>query len=589
MRRFILIACVFTALAQAAPAQITFPSSKETNSIVTILSDGLSEPSSLASQVLSEISLAVDKEGDLRVLSVNGYGGPVNVRDLLLLRNTDLAILNNDVLAYLDLAKALPDARKKVRLIAPLFHQSVFLFARQNVKSIDDLRGRKIGVSASHTSRGLTAKTIFGLLKINAEFVELEDKELAKRIKGDLDAVLVFEKDLPDLKTLGVSPGAYRLLPIPAAGPLAKVYLAKKLGKDTIAGFGPGETLETVQVTTLLTAFDWNAKQGRYPDVVNFVQKFFALLPQMRTRNPGSPFSRTDVKIEVPGWVRFGPSEAMVAAAPAVAPQENVSRPVVSAAQPNPGAEALRLVVVARPPLTDAQKEDGGVTSKLLIDALDAAGMPTSLQWVDGERTLLESLLTSKTGDVGLFWQTPNCDSLHDPSASEASLCDRAVLSEPLMQVVIGVFTRLDTPLDPQGAEAAQVRTLCVPESQSIPSEALAAIPWIKAAAVKTLRPRTLIDCFAAVDRREADAAISIEPEGRFVIERLKLSQTLQISQRPGVTTGLHAVVAKDNPRQAQLIKSINEAIAKFRSSDRYAAIMASHLADLTGMPAKMP
>jgi hypothetical protein len=260
-----------------------------------------------------------------------------------------------------------------------------------------------------------------------------------------------------------------------------------------------------------------------------------------------------------------------------------------SGAGPMQAADGLRLLVVAHPPLTNAQQGDGGVALKLLTDALDTAGMRISVQWVDGERTLLDDLLTGGTSDAGLFWQTPNCETPRDQTATEATLCDRAVLSEPLMQVVIGVFTRLDTSLDPSSADAPQDRILCVPENQPVSMDALATIPWIKAATIKMLRPKTLIDCLAAVDRHEADALIAAEPEGRFAIEKLKLAQTLQISQRPAATTGLHAIVAKDNPRQVQLIKTINDAIAKFRSSDRYAAVMASHLADLTGSVVKAP
>ncbi len=586
MFRLILSVSLALALSHAAEGQINFPSSKGTNSVVTILSDGLSEPNSMASQILGEISVALDKESDLRVLSVNGYGGPVNIRDLLQLRGADLAIVNNDVLAYLDLAKALPEARRKIRLIAPLFNQDVFLLGRQNIKSIDDLRGRKVGVQASHPSRAVTAKTIFGLLKINVDFVELDDRELAKRASGDLDAILLFDRDLGGSKSLGIAPGSYRLLSIPTAGPLAQVYLPRKLGKTSIAGFSSGEAFETVQVSTVLAAFDWSAKQGRYPDVVSFVQKFFALLPQMRAANPASPFSRTEVKTALPGWERFGPAEAPIASARPLSAQE------ARAPQPAPGNEPavpLRLLVVARPPLTDAQRPDGGVTLKILADALEAAGTPISIQWVDGEKTLLDGLLTSKTGDAGLFWQTPNCDAPRDQSASEATLCDRAIVSEPLMQVVIGVFTRLDTALDPDAAGASEDRVLCLPEGQPVPNGVLDSIPWLKSATIKMFRPKTLVDCLAALDRHEADALISVEPEARFVIEKLKLSQSLQISQRPGATTGLHVVVAKDNPLQAKIIQNINDALAKFRSSDRYAAVMASHLADLTGSSVKAP
>jgi hypothetical protein len=72
-----------------------------------------------------------------------------------------------------------------------------------------------------------------------------------------------------------------------------------------------------------------------------------------------------------------------------------------------------------------------------------------------------------------------------------------------------------------------------VPESQPLPGAAVAAIPWIKAASVKTpgqknkaasvktLRPKTMIDCLAAVDRHEADALVALEPEARLAIEKL--------------------------------------------------------------------
>jgi ABC-type amino acid transport substrate-binding protein len=574
MRWLSLLLLPLLALPHQGYSQVVFPSSKPTNSIVTILSDGISEPNSPATQILGEISLTLDKESDLRVLAVNGYGGAVNIRDLLQLRGADLAVVNNDVLAYLDLAKTLPEARRRVRLVAPLYHQTVLLFGRETVKSIDDLKGRKVGVSADRPSRGVTAKTILGLLKIDAEVIELEDKELARRASQDLDALLLFEGDLRGYKASGVFPSTYHPVSIPPDGALAKAYLPKR--KSAADG---ADAFQSVQVSTLLVAFDWNARQGRYPDVVAFVDKFFALLPAMRSRFPNSPLSATDVRVTIPGWQRFGPAESLAAgAAPPPVPRAEAQ----IENQPLSLSDSLKVAVVSRPPLTSRGREDGGVALKLFTDALAAAGIPVAVQWVDGERMLLDSLLASKTADIGLFWQSPNCDAPREPSATEAALCDMTSVSEPLMQVTLGVFTRLDWALDPKNADADQ-RTLCIPESQTVPAEAVSAIAWMEASTAKIIRPRTLIDCLAAVDRRDANGLIAIEPEGRFTIEKLKLSQTLQLSQRLGATVGLHAVVAKENADQAKILQKINDALTKLRSSDRFAAIMTSHLADLTG------
>jgi len=582
MRFFIIIAGLFTALTFSALAQISLPPARQPNSIVTVLSDELSEPGSPASKILSELSVTLDKEGEVRLLSASGYGGPANARDLLQLRGADLAIINSDVLAYLDLANALPEARRKIRLVAPLLQQSVLLFAKKDFKSIAELRGRKIAVPADRPSRGVTAKTIFGLMKIEAEFVELSVKDLARR-SNELDALVIYEPDLPGLRSWGITPATHQLLPIPAAGPLAAVYIPKK-STNLVSGFGPAGPFETVQVETLLTAFDWGPKQGRYADVVSFVSKFFALVPQFRANFPRSPFSKIDVKLNVPGWKRYGPAETLAVAAPAPTVKDGLIN-----IEDAPSADSLRIVAVERPPLTNSHGKDGGVALKILTAAMGGAGLPFSVQWVQSERALLDALVTNKTADAGIFWETTNCDAPSNQSEMQAELCDHAVQTEPVMQAVVAVFTRLDMPLDPKAADSPQSRTLCIPPSQSLPEDLIAEIPWLKGASLKKLRPKTLIDCLAALDAHEADAVIAVEPEARFTIEKLKLAASFQVSQRPGLTTGLHVVVAKDNPHQAQLVQSINSALAKFRASSQYSEVMASHLADLTGSAPRQP
>jgi len=560
---------------KAAARPVTAPHS------VTILSDGTSDPNGAASQVLSEIAITLDKESNLRVLSMSGYGGATNARDLLQLRGADLSVVNHDVLAYLDLSQTLPEARRKIRLIAPLFHQRVLLFARQNVKTIEELKGRKVGISSERTSRGVTAKTVFGSLKMNVEFVELDNKDFANR--ADLDAILIFENDLPDLKALGISPRTYHLLSIPASnGPLTKVYLPVNLGKEPVLGFNSDQAIETIQVSTVLAAFDWGPKQGRYADVVSFVEKFFALLPKMRKAYPNSPVARIDIKTMPPGWQRFAPAQTFTASTPGATGKEASQAPLWNA-EALPAKEPLRLLALSHPPLTDAQQADGGVALKLLTEALESTNVGVSVQWADGEKAFLEGLLSNKA-DAGIFWQSLNCDAPGEQSASGAVVCDRTAFSEPVMLAVLGVFTRLDAQL----STPSSLRTLCIPESQPISEGTLDSIPWLKGAQVKMLRMKTVIDCIAALDRHEAEALIALEPEGRFVIEKLKL-QSLQLSQRIETPMGLHVLVEKANPRQAILLQTINEALSKFRASSGYSQVIASHISDLTGSTARMP
>lgn len=586
MRSFILAAGLFAGLLSQAFAQNTLPAPKAASRLVTVLSDGLSEPAGPGSQVLSELSIALDRDSDVRVLSINGYGGAANARDLIQLRGTDFAILNNDVLSFLDLEAMLPEARKKIKLVAPLVHQRVLLFAKRDIKGIDGLRGRKVGILANLPSRDITVKTIFGSLKIAIEIVAADP---AKKPQ-ELDAVLLYEKDLPALQAFGITSATHRLLPIPATGPLAATYLPRKLGKGTLPGFD-AEGLDTVQVTTLLAAFDWTAKAVRYADAITLADRIFAIAPKFRQRNPNSPFSGTDIRTPLPGWKYFGPAEVLAKAAPAAPAKDDtlvLAMPALSASSSSsPASNTLRIMAVRRPPLLNSADKDGGLLLKILTAALEAAGVPVAVQWTDSEKVLLGELATSKTADIGLFFQAPQCDTPTNQSALEAGICDQAALTDPLMQAVIAVFTPLDMPLDPKSPGAVLNQTLCIPDNQTVPDGTLEEIPWIKGASVKIMRPKSLVNCLVALQQHEATGLIAIEPEVRFTVEKLALTQSFQIAQRPGATVGLHAAIAKENPRQAELIQTVNEALAKFKASSAYSQVIAAHIADLTGTQVK--
>ncbi len=288
-----------------------------------------------------------------------------------------------------------------------------------------------------------------------------------------------------------------------------------------------------------------------------------------------------------PGWQRFAPAEPLAVSAPGVPVKEPPQAPILSA-EPRATRQSVRLLALSHPPLTDARQADGGVALKLLTKALETAGADVSVQWADGEKAFLEGLLAGKA-DAGVYWLTSNCDAPSDQSASEAIVCDRTAFSEPIMHAIVAVFTRIDTPLSAESGQEGQVRTLCTPESHPVPEQVRDAMPWLKGAQVKALRLKTVIDCIAALDRHETDALITLEPEGRFVIEKLKLSQSLQLTQKIAAPAGLHALVAKDNPERANLLQAINKALADFKASNGFAEVMASHIADLTGAAARTP
>jgi len=137
-----IMAVVIGLLAPAAHAQRPDNRGMVGVGTVTILTDGIAEPRSQAAQAVNELAGPLSEIGKMRVLPIAGRGAAANVRDLLYLRGIDLAILNSDVLAFLDETRQYPDARRRIRYVTHLLDQQIYLLVRKEFGAIEDLRGR---------------------------------------------------------------------------------------------------------------------------------------------------------------------------------------------------------------------------------------------------------------------------------------------------------------------------------------------------------------------------------------------------------------------------------------------------------------
>ncbi len=587
MRALFAVAAIFAFFAaehDGALGQDGASQQKPAPRIVTILSDTLAQPDSKAARMLGEVALSIDRDGDMRVLTVAGYGGTQNVSDLLQLRGADLAVLNNDIFAYLALARELPDAPRRIRLVTSLFTQAGFVFARRGIDTVEALAGRKVCVPAK-TDQVLSATTIFALLNVKATIRELEADDF-KTAASTCDAIFLYEQNLKALESGRITPAEFQLVSIPAADALNKIYTLKTLKTETLGAFASAD-ITTVQVTTVLASYNWAPNKTRYLDAVAFVEKLFRKILADRAAKADTPLARVDIaKVPTGGWQRFPPAATLVASLdlPALAAAEPAKVPFFPAAREPQATATISIGAVVRPPLINGQQEKGGVLLDLFLRSMAGAGIEAKVTLAQSERELFESVLATRSLDVGLFWQTPYCEMHGGQSALEAFLCDRAEFSDPLMHMVLGIFTRIDAQLSKAGAAAeATSRVICIPESLSVPKEMLSSIAWLEGQTVRYLRPKVLIECLAALSRREADAMIAIEPETRFAIERLKLSGELHLSQKLSTPLALHAFVSKENPNLARLLADLNGALSEFRESQGYAAVLSAYLSELAG------
>src|SRR5262245_57737159 len=171
--------------------------------MVTVLTDGIAEPSGQGTLAINELAARLGQIGKMRLLPIAGHGGAENVRDLLYLRGIDLAILNSDILAYLDQVRKYPDARRSIRYVTHLLDQKVYLLARKQFSNIEDLRGRKVIVLSQGGGSYTTAVALFGLLKIEVMLQSPgPDAVLGDAGFPDFDAALLLGSELSRLRLI---------------------------------------------------------------------------------------------------------------------------------------------------------------------------------------------------------------------------------------------------------------------------------------------------------------------------------------------------------------------------------------------------
>src|SRR6478735_9238724 len=92
----------------------------------------------------NEMAEVLDDGDNLRVIPIVTYGAASNMDDLLYLRQVDVAVTQADVFEYFRSQRKLSNLPYRVNYIVRLPISEVHLLARTDIKTIEDLRGKKV-------------------------------------------------------------------------------------------------------------------------------------------------------------------------------------------------------------------------------------------------------------------------------------------------------------------------------------------------------------------------------------------------------------------------------------------------------------
>jgi hypothetical protein len=256
--------------------------------------------------------------------------------------------------------------------------------------------------------------------------------------------------------------------------------------------------------------------------------------------------------------------------------------------QGQPGATdkgKVRILAVARIPLADEHLAEGGLIVALVRASLAQsgpggyAGTELDLRWVKSAPTPPQ--LDAQRTEVTLPVEGPSCDEPNVLTHSLAVLCDGAVFSDPLLQVVVGLFAPASSTFKFDTDKAIVGKTICVAQDHDVASLNGGGRSWVSLKQVTVLRRQTLLDCLVEVQVGAAHAFAAPDLEGRFLLTRLGLGEVFAMQARPLATRGVHAVVSRDHAKAEDLVGAINRGLKQLKDSGAHAAIVQKHLASL--------
>jgi len=329
---------------RAKKAVTTTPQAKDKlNSWTLGLAGGLLEGAPI--RFATEMARIVDDGENMHVLPIVTRGPTENVEDLLYLKGVDVAIINSDSLeAFKTLV---PDINKRITYILNLFPSELQIVAGPEIKTVQDLKGKKVNFNTPGTAAAYSGPLIFDKLGIEVEKTFIPHPAAMERMKPDDIAAVVFVTSKPvEALQRRNWPDGYHLLSVPYDDKL-EYYLPSSLtNADYPKLVKAGETVDTIAVPTVLAAFNWPTRTDRYKRVERFTQYLFDRIDNLRKPGFHPKWADVNLSASVPGLSRFPTAQAWLDKANAPA------APTMSDIDPGvevPAARARELIRSAAP------------------------------------------------------------------------------------------------------------------------------------------------------------------------------------------------------------------------------------------------
>ena len=255
-----------------------------------------------------DIAAALGGSDGLRLLAIDAAGGTETLRDLLLLRGIDLALVPANALAYANATATFgPGLQDRLTYITQLFGEEVHILAGPGVSSFEDLRGKKIAVPPADGNAEFTVRDLLRRLHIQAEVVRMAGPDAIDEVRSGTVAALALMGGKPLRFVSGLpKDGGLHLLALPSTPGLEDAYApAAFRAEDYPALIPAGQTIDTVSVSAVLVANNTAKADDSNRRITRFVPAFFGALSELAGPQWHPKWNEVNLASTLTGWTRF--------------------------------------------------------------------------------------------------------------------------------------------------------------------------------------------------------------------------------------------------------------------------------------------
>jgi len=262
----------------------------------------------------ADLAKVLDDEDNLRVLPIVSYGAVGNVNDLIYLKGVDLAITYSDVLDHYKNVEKIPGIERRVNYIIPMFQGEVHVLVRPEIKSFEDLNGKKVNFNTVGSAANYTGGIVFDRLGIKAErLYENNSVALEAMRKGEIAAIVHVVGKPNDLFAKFKPEPGFRFLPVEFSEKFEDYYVPAELTSDDYPALIPkGEKIQTISVPAVLAVYNWKADTDRYRRCVRFVEYLFERFSKLQASPYQQGWKQMNLAGTIPGWTRFPPAQEQI-------------------------------------------------------------------------------------------------------------------------------------------------------------------------------------------------------------------------------------------------------------------------------------